>query len=186
MNDDPWADDPYSDDGFDPSDSAEDTGAQYGTFDSEENDVAPSNNVNIQTDGKITGTFKQHGGYDAAWLVVRGETATEYLNTLAEIEAQNVLGRTAELAGKFAATKPAPQAPPQQYQQQAPQGSGYQQPQAAPQGGGGQLPPGVQQKFCDHGAMVFRSGTNKWDKPYQAFFCNTPKNTPGQCKAVFL
>lgn len=74
-----------------------------------------------------------------------------------------------------------PQAAPQQpaYQQQAPQ---YQVPQ---QGGYQQGPPPPDTKRCQHGEMVYRTG-NGAKGPWKAYFCPTPKGSPGQCKAEFV
>ncbi len=36
---------------------------------------------------------------------------------------------------------------------------------------------------CDHGWMEYKSGQGA-KGPWSAYFCPTPKNTPGQCKPV--
>lgn len=38
---------------------------------------------------------------------------------------------------------------------------------------------------CDHGPRVARGGVSG-KGPWKAWFCNTPKDTPGQCKPQFL
>jgi hypothetical protein len=51
---------------------------------------------------------------------------------------------------------------------------------AAPAANG--APPAPQ---CQHGEKVYRSGVGK-NGPWTAWFCPSPKGTPGQCKAQFL
>lgn len=42
-------------------------------------------------------------------------------------------------------------------------------------------------KACIHGAMTFKQGVSKTTgKPWSAWFCPTPKGTPGQCEAEFV
>lgn len=53
------------------------------------------------------------------------------------------------------------------------------QEQAQPQGQNLQAPPS-----CIHGERVFREG-NGAKGPWAAYFCPTPKDTPGQCKPLF-
>lgn len=45
--------------------------------------------------------------------------------------------------------------------------------------------PGGETKSCQHGEMVYRSGS-KNGKVWKGFFCPTPKDTPGQCSPEFL
>jgi hypothetical protein len=40
-------------------------------------------------------------------------------------------------------------------------------------------------KACMHGPMTFREGVSA-KGPWKAWFCPTPKGTPGQCKAEFI
>ena len=39
-------------------------------------------------------------------------------------------------------------------------------------------------RTCQHGVMVKRKGTSAKGE-WRAFFCPTPKDTPGQCSAIF-
>lgn len=44
--------------------------------------------------------------------------------------------------------------------------------------------PNNQGPACQHGPMVFREGVGA-KGPWKAYFCPTPKGTPGQCAAQF-
>lgn len=168
-NDDPWAAE------FADSDSS---------TDNEENDVTDATrtgqfeaHTTVNDKGEVVVTLKQHGGFDSPWLVFHGATP-------GEVQAQIVaalnggLGDTvAKAAELFAATRKAPTgaAPaPAQPRQAAPA-----RPAARPSSGG-------DGRSCHHGTMVFREGINKFDKPYKAYFCPSPKGTPDQCPATFL
>lgn len=54
--------------------------------------------------------------------------------------------------------------------------------QGSQQPGAGQR----QGRFCTHGAMAYREAKPDSGKDWRAYFCPTPKGTPGQCEAVFL
>lgn len=42
-------------------------------------------------------------------------------------------------------------------------------------------------KQCVHGPMTYKQGiSNKTGKPWSAWFCPTPKGTPGQCEPEFV
>lgn len=71
------------------------------------------------------------------------------------------------------AVQPGPSFAPQQYQQPAqPAPQSYGQPSATPQ--------------CVHGPRTFKSGVNKQGKPWQAWFCPSPKGTPNQCEPEWI
>lgn len=78
----------------------------------------------------------------------------------------------------------APQPTPDAWAQQAQQGpppawAGQQAAPAAPAAPAG--------KACVHGPMTFKQGVSKsTGKPWSAWFCPTPKGTPGQCEAEFV
>ncbi|WP_433332578.1 hypothetical protein [Spirillospora sp. CA-294931] len=141
-------------------------------------------------------TLKANGAYDAEWINpwVSGRTADEAAsNTVAMLKAlaQHRVIEMVSSAAEFTRT---------QYKGQAGTSGGDQRNgDNSSSGGGGtyrrrgnggdggnSLPPGVESKSCKHGGMVFRSGTNKWNKPYQAFFCPTEQNDLDKCKPIFL
>ena len=129
-------------------------------------------------DGKVVLTFKGGLGFDAPWIVIHaadlqdaadqvsGSNASLLADTMAKV--QSAGAHFASLApNKPAATAPA--------------GGGGRAPQQAQQA------PGGQSKTCAHGEMQFRSGVSaKTGKAWKAFFCPTPKGTPGQCDAEFI
>lgn len=165
------------------------------------------------SDHKLNATLKGGAGYDAPWLTIGSDDPNELhalvtkfagvdpsVDTGAAIvaaatkfqgfwTAKDTLGaqvvspqpqgfttqQQAAVQGyQQAATQAAPVGPATQYitgQQAAPQ---VPQQQAA-------TPPGPS---CQHGPMTFRSG-NKNGKAWSAYFCPTPKGTPGQCDPVW-
>lgn len=110
------------------------------------------------------------------------------------VNVQTALGgvaAVAPLAGNVTKTHVQNDAPAQAVQQ-------YSQPQAqsAPpsQGSWGQpqqqappsfANPATAAPACQHGPMVYREGQSA-KGPWKAYFCPTPKGTPGQCDAKFL
>jgi hypothetical protein len=131
----------------------------------------------IPADGRIVVTLKQHGGFDSPWMVFHAEDVSDMAQQLEDAAMSRLAERVALAATVFASTKQS-SAPAPRPQQAAPPVQQYQQPTQQSGGGDG--------RACHHGTMVFRSGTNKFNKPYSAYFCPSPKGTPDQCKAVFL
>ena len=91
------------------------------------------------------------------------------------------------VAGAFPGSQVVQQTAPQarEFQQGQQQGwsqQGSQQSQAPVQQ---QAAPQGDSKVCQHGAMQYREGTSARG-PWKAYFCPTPKGTPGQCKAEFI
>lgn len=145
--------------------------------------------VSVPSESEISVTLKQHSGHNAPWIVVRAATAEEVKNQLRDVVNADLLRAVTITAAKFSGLTPstpnASSAPTQQFQGQPsqPQQQYQQQPKAQ---AASQLPPGIEQKYCQHGPMVYKTGVNKWDKPYQAFFCPTDKDDPSKCRGIFL
>lgn len=131
----------------------------------------------LATEGKITLTFKGAGGYGDRWLVAHVANPVEGLELLNDPKFKELLDLSKRIAaydGRESATPAAAQAAPQQQSPSAP-------PAAAQQAPGGET------RQCSHGQMQFKSGfSQKSGKAWSAWFCPTPKNTPGQCEAIFL
>lgn len=136
-------------------------------------------------------TLKGGAGYDAPWIVIHGETASEagaILEQLRELEAFEVVQQA---AAEFAAERVKSNAEAVANVQAAMPGSQVigQQPNNWPQGsigaqyGGQQLPqqfqPGGNPPYCDHGQMTYVP--NGKYGPFYA--CPLPQGTPGKCKA---
>lgn len=173
--DDPWADDPYgTDDGpvGDPWATDEDAWTNQTDDIEDDSEETPLHDDARLADTEISVTLKQHGGFDAPWIVVRATSAEKAKEQLQAIVNGDLTKATAWAANQFAATKP----------NNTPQATPAAQPAPQRQGGGG----GGDGRTCVHGPMVYRTGTNKFGKPYEAYFCPTPKNTPDQCKAQFV
>lgn len=107
----------------------------------------------------------------AEWTV---ENAALFVNVQAALAAV-----PPALAGNVTKTQVLNDAPAQAVQQQG----GWSQPQqqAAPSFAN----PATAAPACQHGPMVYREGQSA-KGPWKAYFCPTPKGTPGQCDAKFL
>jgi hypothetical protein len=131
--------------------------------------------TNISVEDPIIMTFKQSGGYEAPWVVLRATTVEEAKELALRASQEGLFDYVAKAAASFAATKGGAQAPrqqaPAQTYQAAPQ-------QSAPQGDG---------RTCAHGPMLYKEGYNQQKgKAWKGYFCPTPKGTPDQCRAVFV
>lgn len=120
-----------------------------------------------------TVSFKSDEGYGAALLVVRGDSPEELEANLEGVK-ESVLESIIEVKGLFHAAAgvatPAPAPAPAPAQQAAP----AQQP--APSGG--------EDKFCNHGKRVYKSGTNSRGA-WQGWMCPQPKNASDKCEPVW-
>ena len=141
----------------------------------------PVTEVN-QTEGKITATLKQHGGFDAAWIVVHGANASEVKETLRDIMNEDLLNAVAITASAFADTKAGNQAPPA-----PPQRSSNYQNNNRPQGGGNQSRGRGRAKQAPDGALpatVCNHNPAPVEGPYGWFWgCGLDREAPGRCKA---
>jgi hypothetical protein len=122
-----------------------------------------------------TVSFKTGPGYDAALVVVRGDTPQELEDNMISLHA-SVLESVVETQGLlFAAAGVAAPAP--QAAQGAPAWAGQQQaPPPQQQGGTG--------RFCEHGQRSMKTGNGKRG-PWTGYFCALPKGTPGACDVVW-
>lgn len=130
-------------------------------------------------------TLKANASHNAEWINpwVSGATAeeaaqrtVEMLNALAKF---GVIDRTAAAA---------------QYTREQYKGDTGPARSGGNGGGGGQRsnsqqttapPPGVQQEYCAHGAMEFRTGTSRKGNAYKVWSCTEPDQSK-QCKGIFV
>lgn len=162
-----------SDDPFKPADSKTETQATEAT-------ASPADDV--KNSFSIGFTLKAGTGYEAEWVTpkVFGASAEETAG-----KAKALLEQMRD-QGVFELAAGAAQHTRNQYQgkaahQSRPQNNnGGQQRQYKTQdsAGGG--------KTCQHGEMVFRSGTNQAGKPWKGYFCPSPKGTPDQCDVIWV
>ena len=126
-------------------------------------------------------TLKFAGGYDAEWLTpyVSGDSAEEVARNIIDLLQAFKDHGIIELVSNAA------QYSREQYKGR-PSGGGGSQPRQQPQQNNNTPPPGVEPRSCAHGPMTFRSGTNRFGKNYQAFFCPAPKDAQDKCSPVFL
>ena len=122
---------------------------------------------------EVSVTLKGGSGYDEPWVVLRGgdvPAAAALVNDTAPLK--ELLDGTRKAADYFHTTRKAPA--PGAAQNNAP----------APDRGAA---PGGETKSCPHGAMQYKSGVAaSTGKPWKAWFCPTPKGTPGQCSPEFI
>lgn len=129
----------------------------------------------VQASGdEVTLTFKESGGYDAAWVVIRAASVSSANAILDDFDGLSaLLNKTKQVAGFFRGGAPS-------------QGNGG--------GGGGarksnapaaaQQAPNGEKRYCSHGEMEYKTGNRKSDgKPYALFSCTGPRDE--QCKAQY-
>lgn len=119
-------------------------------------------------------------------FTVRGDTYQEFLTNVnasidAAVEVPIAMLETA-LATPSAVTVVSNTLGATPVVQEQPQGFAPVPPPVAQSGGS---VAGTAQRQCVHGTMTKREGSGQWG-PYKAFYCPTPKDTPGQCKPVYL
>ena len=138
----------------------------------------------------VTVTLKVGTGFEAPWIVIHANDASDALAQINTGDFATLAERTVSAAEFFRAAHnvktglptgggaqaPAPQAPPQQQswsnqgsqQSQAPQ-------QEQPQGEG---------RMCAHGPMQLRHSKPGATREWSAYMCPTPKGSPGQCSPI--
>lgn len=119
----------------------------------------------MSEDANFTATLKGGAGYEAPWLVVRGDTADELVGHLDALT-EDLLQKVNDVASLFRGAGAA-----------APVTSGQDATvtQSAPAGDSGNL------RTCAHGVRVKRSG-NGSKGPWTGYFCALPKGAPGACQ----
>lgn len=131
--------------------------------------------VTTSSEGKIVVSFKGGAGYADPWVVIHADDAQEALDLLSGDEAAitaELLTRTAAVAKYF-------------HDQVGSNPQGSQERTAGKPAGATQEPSG-ETRSCEHGNMQYRAAKPESGKTWRGFFCPTPKDTPGQCKPVFL
>jgi hypothetical protein len=124
---------------------------------------------------EITLTFKEGGGFDASWIVIRAESVASANAILDDhVDLQALMAKTKAVAGFFrggdTAKTNAPASGGQAAQSRVPAGA-----QQAPNG---------ETRSCSHGPMEFKSGVSKAGNAYKLFSCTAPRDS--QCKAEYL
>jgi hypothetical protein len=145
----------------------------------------------------VTVTLKAGTGYEAPWIVIHASDVTDALKQVDTGDFASLAERTVAAAEFFRAAHNVktglPPAAPAQPAGPSWSGGGASTAQTT---GGGWSQQGSQQsaapaaapaagKSCVHGAMVYREGTSA-KGPWKAWFCGTPKGTPGQCSPEFI
>ena len=123
----------------------------------------------------VTFSHKPVAGFDSALLVFKAETPSDLLALYQDPSTKDVIEWSAkvDVFVKEEYAKLAPKAA-------AAAATGGADTSGRPANAGE-----PEERFCKHGKMTFRSGTNA-KGTWKGFFCPTPKDTPGQCKAEFL
>jgi hypothetical protein len=123
----------------------------------------------VSEDATFTVTLKGGAGYEAPWLVVRGDNPAEVEESLDVLAQSNLLQKVNDVASLFrgagAATPVTTGAPASD------QGATVTQHPAA----AGNM------RTCEHGVRVRREGTNARGK-WVGYFCALPKGSPGACE----
>ena len=115
------------------------------------------------TESVYTVTLKGGAGYEAPWIVVRGDNPAEVEENLDALT-ENLLQKVNDVASLF-------------------RGAGVVATPSLPHDQGAtvtQHPASADLKTCEHGVRVRREGTNSKGK-WVGYFCALPKGTPGAC-----
>lgn len=127
---------------------------------------------------RLSVTLKQHKGYEAAWIVLKGDTPADILSTMEDPNFKKLMEWTKKASETFQEGS-APVAAVgntsggSSSSQNGSQGRTYGKPAGATEG-----PWGVQ--TCEHGTMVFKSGQGD-DGVWQGYFCPVPKGQFPRC-----
>jgi hypothetical protein len=117
----------------------------------------------------FTGTFKEGPGYEASWLVIRGDSPYEYAANVEAAMAQELFELNKKAAAVFRGGS---------FKTPAPNTAAPAAPVVQATGSG---------KSCAHGAMTLRSGgggdTGK--KAWRGHFCPQPKGSSDQCSPIW-
>lgn len=143
--------------------------------------------VQNNSEGKVVVTLKGGNGYDQSWIVIHAEDAAEAAAQLEDVDSiKRLIVATRNAERYFHSTG--------QQQGGAQSNGGGQQSRGGDSGGQGRTkgrPQGAAQapdgevRYCDHGEMVFKSGTGKNGKPWKAFMCPAPRGS-NQCDPEWL
>lgn len=126
--------------------------------------------VTVQnTEGKLTVTLKGGAGFDAPWIVIHADDASDALEQLKAPELKELMELTKKAGAHFSG------------------GNGSAgRPQQAAASAPAQSNAGSSAPSCSHGAMTYRKGiSKKTNKPWEAYFCPAPQGEE-QCKAKFI
>ncbi|HVV11614.1 hypothetical protein [Amycolatopsis sp.] len=199
--------DPFADDAPDEAQqgrapSERQRGSSRGPWDDEASAPAPAQGagqpitINAGGEGKLVATFKGGSGFEAPWLVVHAKDLTDLEETLSDGKRlAALLTRIKRIGATFAGKDDASggqRSGGQQSrggQQQRGGGSSQQRnerPAGKPEAADGP-PRGVEQEYCDHGDMIWRTGYNEQKKKsWGGFFCPLPRDRKDeQCDPVF-
>lgn len=141
-------------------------------------DETPKENKTVVEFGggdRLSVTLKQHKGYEAAWIVLKGDTPADILGTMQDENFQKLMDWTKKASEKFQeGSAPASGGGNTNQGSSAPQNRSQGRPAAATEG-----PWGVQ--TCEHGTMVYKSGMGDDGAVWHGYFCPVPKGQFPRC-----
>lgn len=122
--------------------------------------------VEEYTGDRLSVTIKQHKGYEAGWIVLKGDTPADVLRTMQDPDFKTLMDWTKKASETFQeGSNPAPQG--------GNTGGGSSGSQNRSQGRPSQASehPKGRKEFCEHGEMEFKTGMGKNNKMWGAFDC---------------
>lgn len=130
---------------------------------------------------RLSVTLKQGKGYEAAWIVLKGDAPADILNTMQDENFKKLMDWTKTASQRFQegseSTAPSGNTSSNQNSSQnGSQGRTYGKPAAATDG-----PWGAQ--HCPHGKMRFWSKLQDDGTMAQVYFCPLDRNDPNKCKS---
>lgn len=145
-------------------------------------DEAPKENKTVIEFGggdRLSVTLKQHKGYEASWIVLKGDTPADILTTMQDENFNKLMDWTKKASEKFQeGSAPASgggnTSQASSGAQNGSQGRAQGRPAAATDG-----PWGVQ--TCEHGTMTYKTGVGDDGNVWQGYFCPVPKGQFPRC-----
>jgi hypothetical protein len=137
------------------------------------------------TGDRLSVTIKQHKGYEAGWIVLKGDTPADVLRTMQDPDFKTLMDWTKKASETFQeGSAPASGGgnPSQggSGAQNGSQGRTQGKPDSATDG-----PLGPQ--YCNHGKKKFWSKfDDQKNQMVQIYFCPADKNDPNKCKAQYV
>jgi len=135
----------------------------------------------------FTVTLKLGGGFDAPWIVVRGDDPQQLIQRLQGLHDYSVAAKVANVAREaqalYTGSSRFDVQPVDEPQHPA---SRYPAPQQQTRPAQGSWPPGIEPYRCKHGEMIYREGQKNDGSVWRGAFCPAPKNDPDQCKVRWI
>lgn len=131
--------------------------------------------VDEYTGDRLSVTIKQHKGYEAGWIVLKGDTPADVLRTMQDPDFKTLMDWTKRASETFQEGSN-----PSSGGGNTSQGSSGSQNRSQGRPSQASEHPKGRKEFCEHGEMEFKTGLGKNGKMWGGFDCKVdPKNCRG-------